>query len=401
MDERHARGKTTQRSPDTGAAPRRAPARASDRPSRADDGPADPNDGRGRKAIHPFQIPASGWKDILLRVKEENTADNLALVAAGVAFYFMLSLFPALIATVSIYGLVADPVTVERQVAQLLSIMPSEAGALIAGQLRALGSGEGGGLGLSLAIGLLLAIWSAARGAKALIIGLNIAYEETERRGFVRQQLVALAFTVGFVLFAGVSLALIAALPHLVDSVPLGGLGPTATFVATWALLLVLLLLGLAVVYRYGPARNHARWQWVSVGSVVAAVLWLLASLGFSWYASRFGSFNETYGTLAGGVLLLLWLQITAYVTLLGAELNAEVEHQTAEDSTVGEPKPMGQRDAEMADTLGAALGAADGDGSSDSGHGDDEERNRRGAKARAGREGGRRSDRPASHGRN
>jgi membrane protein len=340
----------------------RGPSPLSDQASRADDPPADPRDGRGREARHPLQIPSTGWKDILLRVKAETKADNLALVAAGVAFYFMLSLFPALIATVSVYGLVAAPATVEQQVATVLTILPREAGSIIADQLRQIGHGESAGLGLSLALSLAIALWSAARGAKALIIGLNIAYEETEVRGLVRKQLVALAFTLGFILFASASLGLIAVLPHVTEHLLLGSLSGPATFTLTWALLLVLLLIGLAAVYRYGPARRHARWQWVSVGSLVAASLWLLASLAFSWYASRFGSFNETYGTLAGGVLLLLWLQITAFVTLLGAEINAEIEHQTAVDSTVGPPKPMGERDAVMADTLGAALGAASDD---------------------------------------
>jgi membrane protein len=331
-----------------------------DRPSRADDAPANPRDGRGRKAETPLQINAAGWKDVLLRVKEEMKADNLSLVAAGVAFYFMLSLFPALIATVAVYGLVADPVTIEQQVAQLLALLPPDAGALIATQLREIGHGSEGGLGLSLAISVAVALWSASKGAKALIAGLNIAYEETEERGIVRQQIVALSMTFGFVFFAALSIGLIAVLPNITHRLPLGSLGTGVTFLSTWAVLAALVLGGLAAVYRYGPSRDNPRWQWVSAGSLVAGLLWLLASLGFSWYASRFGSFNETYGTLAGGVLLLLWLQITAWVTLFGAELNAEIEHQTAVDSTVGEPKPMGERDATMADTLGAALGAAE-----------------------------------------
>src|SRR6185503_18459213 len=147
-------------------------------------------------------------------------------------------------------------------------------------------------------------------------------------------------------------------IPHLVDRLPLGTLGEAIAYLVTWLLLAALALLGFAVIYRFGPSREHPRWQWVSVGSLVATALWLLASLVFSSYSARFGSFNKTYGTLAGGVLLLLWLQITAYVTLLGAELNAEIEHQTARDSTTGAPKPLGARGAEMADTVGEAVGA-------------------------------------------
>jgi len=210
-------------------------------------------------------------------------------------------------------------------------------------------------------VAIALAFWSAANGTKALLAGLNIAYDERERRGFVRLNVVALTLTLGFIAMVMGSLALITAVPHLVERLPLDDFGELLAYAVTWLLLAVLALLCFAVMYRFGPSREHPRWQWVSVGSLMATALWLLASLVFSWYSSRFGSFNKTYGTLAGGVLLLLWLQITAYVTLLGAELNAEIEHQTARDSTTGAPQPLGARGAEMADTIGEAA-AADGD---------------------------------------
>jgi membrane protein len=319
--------------------------------------PPDAPDPRGRRADHPLEIPRHGWKDVLLRVKREIEADNLALLSAGVAFYFMLALFPALIALVSIWGLVADPADLGREMQRLLALLPREAAALLAGQLDEIGRGEEAGLGLSAAIAVLVALWSAAKGAKALLAGLNVAYDEVEKRGTVRLHAVALLFTLGAILFASVSLALIAGLPALIDRLPLGPAGKAVTLLANWAVLLALVLGALAVVYRFGPSRNEPRWRWVSVGSIAAAALWLAASAGFSFYAARFGSFNETYGTLAGGVLLLTWLQITAFVTLLGAELNAEAEHQTALDSTEGPPKPMGKRRAQMADTLGEASG--------------------------------------------
>ena len=314
-------------------------------------------DRRGRLAGSPLAIPGLGWKDVLRRVRKELKEDNLTLLSAGIAFYFMLSIFPGLIAVVSVWGLAADPAEVARQMEQLFALLPTEAASLLAEQLDDLSNRGRSGLGLSAIVSLSFALWSAAKGAKALLAGLNVAYDEVEKRGRVRLQAIALVFTLGFVLFVTLSLALIAGLPALVERLPLGAAGKAAGVAASWAVLFALVLGGLAVVYRYGPSRNDPRWRWVSVGSVAAAVLWLAASAVFSFYAARFGTFNETYGTLAGAVLLLLWLQITAFVALLGAELNAEAEHQTAVDSTEGPPKPMGKRRAQMADTLGEAYG--------------------------------------------
>jgi membrane protein len=300
-----------------------------------------------------LQLPRLGWRDVLLRVWKELEQDNLSLLAAGVAFYFMLSIFPGLLATVSIWGLVADPLEIEQQMRAMLRLMPREAALVIGGQLHQLASRPAGGLGLSALVSIGLSLWSASKGAKALITGLNVAYDEDEKRGAVRLQAVSLVFTAGFVVFVTLSLAVIAVLPALLGRLPLGGAAKVLASGLTWLVLLLLALGALAVVYRYAPSRNEPRWHWVSVGSLAGAVLWLVASALFSWYASTFGSFAESYGTLAGAILLMLWLQITAFVTLLGAELNAEVEHQTAVDTTDGPPKAMGRRAAVMADTLG------------------------------------------------
>ena len=316
--------------------------------------------GRGRDAETPLEVPPPGWKDILLRTKREVREDQLSLVAAGVAFYWMLALFPALLAIISVYGFMADPATVAKQAGTLMRLMPAEASKLLVDQMQEITTGDGAAAGLGAAVAIALAFWSAANGTKALLAGLNIAYDERERRGFVRLNLAALTLTLGFMVMVTGSLTLITGVPHLVERLPLGDFGEVLAYAVTWLLLAVLALLCFAVMYRFGPSREHPRWQWVSVGSLMATALWLLASLVFSWYSSRFGSFNKTYGTLAGGVLLLLWLQITAYVTLLGAELNAEIEHQTARDSTTGAPQPLGARGAEMADTVGEAA-AADG----------------------------------------
>jgi membrane protein len=314
-------------------------------------------DPRGRRARTPSQLPRRGWRDVLLRVKREVKDDNLSLLAAGVAFYFMLSIFPGLLATVSIWGLVADPLEIEQQIRVMLRLLPREAALLLGDQLHEIASRDAAGLGFSAVASIGLALWSASKGAKAVIAGINVAYDEAEKRNAVRVQAMALLLTVGFVFFVALSLTLIAVLPTVLERLPLGELGRVAAGGLTWVLLLALVLVALAAVYRYAPSRNEPRWRWVSVGSLTAALLWLGASALFSWYAAHFGSFNETYGTLAGAILLILWLQITAFVVLLGAELNAEAEHQTAADTTEGPPRPMGEREATMADTLGGAYG--------------------------------------------
>lgn len=314
-------------------------------------------DPRGRDASRPGKIPAKGWKDVLLRVKAEIGGDNLSIVAAGIAFYVMLSIFPALVAAVTIYGLVADPAQVETVVANLSGVLPPLALGLVEEQLHGLVQSSSSTLGWGAVLSILVALWSAAKGAKALITGVNVAYDESESRGFIELQGLALVFTLGFIVMGVISVGLIAVLPNLLDRLPLGPTGTFVAFAAQWIVLLALILGALAMVYRYGPAREDARWSWVTLGSVIAGALWLAASALFSWYATSFGNFNETYGALAGVVVLLLWLQITFFLVLLGAELNAELEHQTARDSTTGEPQPMGERGAVKADTLGEARG--------------------------------------------
>lgn len=307
---------------------------------------------RGRRAARPRDIPRKGWRDVLLRVKDEMSKDHLTILAAGMAFYLMLAIFPALFAGLSIYGLMADPEQVSEQIARLAERLPESTAELITGQLQSIAANPDTALGWSAALSILFAVWSASKGAKAMIEGVNIAYDEEETRGFVRLQGLALAFTAGFLVFGTLSLGAIAVLPAVIDRL---GLGATGTFLALagrWVLLILLVLAALAAVYRYAPDRDDPRWSWLRPGSVVAAGLWLLASGLFSWYASSFGSFNETYGAIAGVVVLLLWLQISSLVVLLGAELNAELEHQTAVDTTRGEPEPMGRRGAVKADTV-------------------------------------------------
>jgi membrane protein len=308
---------------------------------------------RGRAAGHPGDIPGAGWKDILWRVYHEQSNDNIDMIAAGVAYYWLLALFPALAAAVSLYGLVADPAGIEQQVAQMAGVLPPDALDILKKQAQTLASAPGQGLSLGLAASLVLALWSASRGVASLITALNIAYEEEERRGYVRLVALAMALTLGAIVFLFVTLGMVVAVPAVLAALgPLGGL-ETVISLVRWPILAVAVMAALAVLFRYAPCRRRPKWRWVSWGAAMATVLWLLASAGFSFYVTNFGSYNQTYGSVGAVVILLLWLDITAYVVLLGAELNAGVERQTARDTTDGKAKPLGQRQAYVADTVG------------------------------------------------
>jgi membrane protein len=308
---------------------------------------------RGRHAEAPKDIPKQGWRDVVLRVKDEQKKDNLSIVAAGVAFYSLLAIFPALVAAVSIYGLVADPADVQRQLEAAGGLLPPEAYGVIEQQLSDIVTASGGALSLGLIGGIVLALWSAARGMKAMIIALNIVYGEEEQRGIIKYNGLALLLTLGAVLFFAVSILLIVVVPALLATIGFPqALEPWIAFLR-WPLLAVLVIFALALLYRYAPDREEPRWRWVSWGSVLATVLWLVVSALFSFYVSRFGNFNETYGSVGAIVILLMWFFLTAYVVLIGAEFNAELEHQTTKDSTGGKPRPRGERGARMADTVG------------------------------------------------
>jgi len=307
--------------------------------------------GRGRGADSPQEIPKQGWRDILIRVKNEVRDDKVPLLSAGVAFYAMLSLFPSIIALVSVYGLVADPDDVRAQVNNLASIIPAGSRALVTDQLTALTSTAGSSLSLGLVFGILTALWSASSGMKALITGINVAYDEPESRKFLKLRGLALLLTLGAILTMAVALGVIVVLPILVDHL-LGPVGGTVVSILRWPFLALLLIVGLAVLYRLAPDRDDPKWRWVTPGSVVATVLWVVGSMGFSFYASHFGNYSKTYGSLGAVVVLMLWLYLSAFAVLVGAELNAETELQTKKDSTRGPDKPMGERDAHAADRV-------------------------------------------------
>lgn len=268
------------------------------------------------------------WWQVLRRAVATSSEDHVPMLAGGVAFFGFLAIFPALIAAVTLYGLVADPATVAAQVNDLARTLPQEARPLITDQLAGVASGSGGALGAGLVVSLLAAIWSASSGVGNLMQAVNLAYDEREKRGMVALRGIALALTVGAVVFVLLTVTLVAVVPAALDTVPLGIAGTVLAEVVRWVLLGALVVLGLAVVYRVAPSRD-ARFDWASPGALVAAVLWLGGSVLFALYVDNVGSYNKTYGALAGVVVLLLWLYLTAYVVLLGAEVNAEAERRT------------------------------------------------------------------------
>ena len=310
-------------------------------------------DSRGREASEPHQIPKAGWRDIFWRVTEQLSQDNVSLVAAGVAFYLILALFPALVAVVSIYGLVTDPQQIQQQISSLSGGLPQEAQTLIGEQLTAIATTAESALSFGAIGGLLLTFWSASKGMQALMTALNIVYDEEEHRSFLKFIGLALLLTLAGIVFIVLTLFLIAILPTLLDTIGLGGVVHTLLSVGRWPILGVMFMVMLSVLYRYAPCRHEPKWQWVSWGAGAATVLWLIVSAGFAFYADNYGAYNQTYGSLATAVILLMWFWLTAYIILLGAELNSEMEHQTKKDTTTGEPKEMGQRGAYVADHLG------------------------------------------------
>jgi membrane protein len=308
--------------------------------------------GVGREAEHPTEIPGHGWKRVLARVKDRTLRDNLSIIAAGVAFYAFLAIPSALTALVALYGLAFNPADVQRQLVALHGVMPAEAVQLVTQQLKAVTSQPQTSLGIGLIVALLVAIWGARSAMSTFITALNIAYGEEERRSFFRFQAMAFGLTGLAVVFAVLSIALIGVLPAAIDFLPFGSFGKTIASVVRWPVLLVLMTIGLAAIYRYAPSRKEAKWRWVSWGATVATVLWIAGSALFSVYVGEFASYDKTYGSVGAVVVLMMWLYVSAFAVLLGAELNGEMEHETARDTTTGAPSPIGRRGAWAADNV-------------------------------------------------
>jgi membrane protein len=294
--------------------------------------------GRGRSAERPRDIPSRGWLDIAKRLKARISRSRLSIIAAGVAFYGLMAVPPGLIALVSLYGLVFDPQQVTEQIRALSGILPAEAAEVMANQLGEVASSDRTALGVGSLAAIFLALWSASAGMRTLMQALNVAYEEDETRGTIRFYATALVLTLLAILGALIAIAVVVAVPTALELVGLGTLAKTAATIATLLVLAGGMLAGLAVVYRYGPSRSKPQWQWVTWGAVLATLTWILGSALFSLYVANFGSYNKTYGSMGAVVILLTWFLLTAYVILIGGELNAEMERQTAKDTTEGSP---------------------------------------------------------------
>lgn len=308
---------------------------------------------RGRTADSPAEIPAAGWKDILWRTYEQINEDRLLAVAAGVVFYGLLALFPAITALVSSYALFADPTTINDHLSALAGMLPGGTYSIIEEQVQRVLAKGNVKLGFAFAVSLGLAAWSANGGMKAIIDALNVVYDEEEERGFIKLNVVSLLFTVGTLVAVLCAIGLVVAVPIVLSAIGLGEFAEKALNYGRWPALAVMILLGLAILYRFGPSRRSPKWKWISVGGLLATVAWLAGSAALSYYLANFASYDATYGSLGAAIGLMMWMWMSTIVVLFGAELNSEIEYQTVRDSTDGVPKPLGTRDAYVADSVG------------------------------------------------
>ena len=312
---------------------------------------------RGRRATTLSEIPAKGWKDILLRAYTNISKHRILALAAGITYYTILAIFPAIAALVAIYGLFSDPLTIGKHLAQLGGFLPSGAIDVAGEQLTRLTSKGTSALGVAFLIGLAISLWSANAAMKSLFDTLNIVHDEEEKRGFLKLNALSLGFTIGGILFLLAALGSIVAVPVVLNYLGLSNVGDLLLRIGRWPAMYLVLTLALALIYRYGPSRETVQWRWITWGSAIAALLWLAVSGLFSWYAANFGKFNETYGSLGAAIGFMTWLWISAITILLGAEIDAEMEHQTTQDTTTTAPKQLGARGARVAGTVGAAQG--------------------------------------------
>jgi membrane protein len=310
-------------------------------------------EGRGREAETPAEIPARGLKDVFWRVFTAVTEDRVTLIAAGVTYYLLLALFPAASVLVSIYGLVADPVTIAERISSLSTVMPADALNIFLDQVRALSSERSATLSAGLIGGVALALWSANNGIKALFEAMNVAYGEKEKRTLVGLNIASPIFTLGALVIALVILFAMGVVPAVLNFLWLDRWAELIIRLARWPIMMVFVGIGIMALYRFGPSREPARVRWLTWGAGFSTLCWFAASLSVSFYLSNIANYNATYGTLGALIGFMVWTWISAIIVIVGAEINAELEHQTARDSTTGAPKPLGQRGAYMADTVG------------------------------------------------
>lgn len=304
------------------------------------------------EARSPLKLAKKDWIEIAKRVWKEIDDDDIGMVAAATAYYALFAIFPLLIATVSLYGYFSDPVELESQINAISRVIPSDAAKVISDQLHAIVSNPNAALGFGAVVSIAIALWTASSGTKSIMKALNIVYDEPEKRGFIKLNLYSLALTLGAVVAIMLAVGVIVVLPIVMDFIGIGSFANDVLLVVRWPFLAALFAFGIAVINRFGPSRKSAKWRWVSVGAILGTAMILIASAGFAFYVKKFGSYNATYGSLSGVVILLLWFYLVSYAVLLSAEVNAEMEHQTLADSTVGPDKPMGQRGALKADSV-------------------------------------------------
>lgn len=305
---------------------------------------------RGEEAKWPHHIPLRGWKDIIKRVWHEMKVDHVQIVSAGVGFYFFLAIFPTIVAAISIYSLVLEPAQIEEQISRLNLFLPERAFGMINDILQPVIQQSRKEIGWGLAVSILVSIWSANKGTNALFQGVNIAYDEIDSRNIVKKNLLTLLFTLCGLVLGLISLLIVIFFPLLINKL---GFTPQIENILTWfrwVILGVILITSLSMVYKIAPNRRSPRFRWVSWGAILGTILWLLGSMAFSWYVSNFGSYDDLYGSFAAVAILMLWLFLTAFIVLMGAEINSEMEHQTRYDTTIGIDKPMGERNAYHAD---------------------------------------------------
>jgi membrane protein len=322
-------------------------------PAAADDNATAGEPGRGRLASTPSEIPARGFKDVLLRVWNNIGEDRIMLVAAGVTFYALLAIFPAIAALVALYGLFADPSRIAATVDNLSGVVPGGALDIVRQEMNRVASAGPTKLGVAFVFGFLVSLWSSNASIKSIFDALNLVYTENEKRGLIGLNLVSLAFTLAAIVFVLVAIGAIAALPAMFSSGQLPGPSALVAQITRWPILFVVIAIGLALVYRYGPSRAQPQWRWISWGSAFAAIAWVAVSVAFSWYAANFDSYNKTYGSLGAIVVFMFWIWLSVSVILIGAELDAEMEHQTVRNTTTGGGKPVGARGPRMVDTVG------------------------------------------------
>jgi membrane protein len=297
--------------------------------------------------MHPQEFSLANWWQITKRVMHKVEQDNMSLIAAGVAFYFLLAMFPLLAALVSMYGLFTDQQTLLQHMSLLVGVIPEQSREILEAQIESLLATDNSALSVGFVFSFLLAIWSGGKGSVALITACNISYKEGETRSFFKMIIVRTMLTLATILTMLLMLLMIVIIPFALSM--LDETSQSLLSWVTWPILLILFNLSLASLYKYAPHRASAKWRWTTPGAVLATLFWLVGSYFFNLYITEYASYNETYGSMGGVVILLMWFYVTAFTILLGAAINAAAELQTEEDTTTGEEKPKGKRGAYVA----------------------------------------------------